>query len=108
MIRFALRRGTIGFTAGIAADYIAAMIVSFVLKLGYFMPCLASLPEKVGGEMNAVLLQAITCGFAGAAIGIATVFLRMKKMKAVKHRTAIVLAEIVFVFLVDALVIYML
>ena len=85
MFRRILRRGMIGFTAGIAVDYIAAMIVSFVLKLGYFMPCLASLPEKVGGEMNAVLLQAMICGFAGAAIGTVPMFFKTNKMKAAKR-----------------------
>lgn len=85
MLRCALRRGLIGFTAGIAVDYIAAIIASYILKLGYFMPCPASLPEQVGGEMNAVLLQAMVCGLAGAAMGIAAAFLRAGKGKSTKH-----------------------
>ena len=107
MFRCALRRGIIGFTAGIAVDYIVAMVVSFVLKLGYFMPCLASLPEKVGGEMNAVVLQAMIFGIIGAAIGVVPVFFKMSKVKGAKRYIASVLTVIAFVLLVGMSAMYM-
>ena len=84
MLRRVFCRGLTGFMAGVAVDYIAAIVTSFILKLGYFMPCLAFLPEQVGGEMNAVLLQAMICGLTGAAIGMATAVLRMSRRKADK------------------------
>lgn len=106
MLGCALRRGLIGFAVGIAVDYVAAMITSFVLKLGYFMPCLASLPEQVGGEMNAVLLQAMTCGLAGTAVGIATAVLKMGKRKPAKRLVALVFMVIALVFPVGMLLVY--
>jgi hypothetical protein len=81
MFRRALGRGLIGFSAGITVDYIAAIIASYVLKLGYFMPYLASLPEQVGGEMNAIVLQAAVCGLSGLVIGIATAFVKKDRKK---------------------------
>ncbi len=66
----------IGAIAGIAADYLAAIAASYALRLGYFTPCLASLPERVGGEMNAVLLQLALCALLGAGIGAGIHILR--------------------------------
>ena len=60
-----------GAAAGIAVDYLAALIASASLHLGYFMPCLPWLPERVGGELNAVVFQMTLCALAGAGIGAA-------------------------------------
>lgn len=82
MLGKALRGGLTGFTAGIALEYLVAIAVSWALNLGYFMPCLASLPERVGGEINAVLLQTMLCGLAGAAIGVGAALFTRGKGKA--------------------------
>ncbi|MDD3882607.1 MAG: hypothetical protein PHI27_10170 [Eubacteriales bacterium] len=66
-----LKSGCISFFIGIALNEVIAVITSYRLRLGYFMPCLASLPEQVGGEMNAVVLQMLICGTLGLAIGVA-------------------------------------
>ena len=74
----------VGATAGVAADHLIAFLVSYALGLGYFMPCLASLPEQVGGEMNAVLLQLVLCAFLGAGVGAAWCILRQRHWRAGK------------------------
>ena len=74
----------IGALAGIAADYLAALFASYMLHLGYFMPCLASLPEQVGGELNAVLLQLLVCVLLGAASGTALMMWHRKYLRSTK------------------------
>lgn len=71
MARKLLGRGFIGFLCGVAIDYIVAIIVSCQLELGYFMACLTTLPEMLGGEMNAVILQTFACGLAGFGVALA-------------------------------------
>ena len=68
----------VGAISGVAANYLIAIAVSYVLRLGYFMPTLASLPERVGGEMNAVLLQLALCALAGAGVGAGWHILRRR------------------------------
>ena len=69
----------IGALAGVATNYLAAIALSYALRLGYFAPCLASLPERVGGEMNAVLLQLALCALLGAGVGAGAHILRQSK-----------------------------
>lgn len=74
MRRDIVRRSLLGIPCGIAFSYIVAIAISLYLRLGYFMPCPVSLPEVVGGEMNAVLLQTGFCGLVGAGFGAASMF----------------------------------
>lgn len=66
-----MQSGAVGMLAGIALSQIVAVALSCRLRLGYFMPCPASLPEQVGGEINAVILQMAVCGLAGMGAGMA-------------------------------------
>lgn len=70
MARSWLVSGLNGLTAGVAANAIALWGFSQALRLGYCAPCLMSLPEKVGGEMNAALLQMIAAGLLGFIVGL--------------------------------------
>lgn len=67
-----------GALIGIAISYLTAIGLSLYLQLGYFLPYIASLPEKVGGEMNAVILQTGVCALLGAGVGLAYRLLRWK------------------------------
>lgn len=69
----------VGALSGIALMHIAALIISYRLRLGYFLPYPASLPEQVGGEMNAVLLQTLVCALLGAAAGVVFRWMRRKR-----------------------------
>ena len=73
-------RGLIGLIAGVALEHIIAIVTSIILNMGYYSPCLVSLPERVGGEINAVLwqtgLSALLCG----VIGVCSVFLGNRRL----------------------------
>lgn len=56
-----------GFLYGVALQYLAAAVLSLVLRLGYLMLYPAGLPEMASGEIQAVLLMALPCGLVGAA-----------------------------------------
>ncbi len=74
--RRALGAALHGCAAGIAIQYIGAIIISQALKLGYFMPCITTLPEALGGEIRAVAAQAALFGFAGAGLALAALWAR--------------------------------
>ena len=57
-----------GFAFGLALNTLADFLFSYSLQLGYYAPCLVSLPERLGGELNAALFQACLCGIVGAAV----------------------------------------
>lgn len=78
MAKQLVKSGLIGATAGIALSYIAAIVMSLWLQLGYFQAFPTTLPERVGGEMNAVLLQTAVCMLLGAGIGVAWRLMRRK------------------------------
>ena len=55
-----------GSLMGIALHSIAALALSYALRLGYYLPYFANLPEQVGGELNAVLVQMALAAVLGA------------------------------------------
>ena len=57
-----------GAAIGIALEWIIAISVSIMLNLGYVMLSPAWLPEYVGGEINAVLLQTVLFALVGIFI----------------------------------------
>ncbi len=67
-----------GAAAGIALAHLIALTLSLWLNLGYFAPTFSSLPEQVGGELNAVLIQTALCALLGAALGAARTLARWK------------------------------
>ncbi|MCE5342472.1 MAG: hypothetical protein LLF96_02635 [Eubacteriales bacterium] len=71
MLKNIVKSSLIGASVGIALGYLAAIVVSYQLRLGYFMATLAALPERVGGEMNAVLFQTAICALLGAGVNVA-------------------------------------
>lgn len=87
-----LKDSLIGALCGIAGNYIVALISSYILKLGYFMPYPAAMPESVGGELNAVLLTMLLCTALGAGIGLAIGFIRTRTLIPLKRNTAAVLS----------------
>ncbi|MDD3882603.1 MAG: hypothetical protein PHI27_10150 [Eubacteriales bacterium] len=66
-----MKNGSIGLCVGITLNEIIAVIASCRLNFGYYMPCLSTLPEQVGDEMNAMILLMVICGIIGMSTGIA-------------------------------------
>lgn len=57
-----------GAAVGIALEWVIALLISMLLNLGYVMFSPAWLPECVGGEINAVLLQTALFALIGILI----------------------------------------
>lgn len=55
---------------GVGLQQLVAISVSAWLHLGYYMACITTLPEMVGGEIRAVVLQTAVSGLAGAGIAL--------------------------------------
>ena len=56
--------------AHVALNCVICLISSYWLKLGYYAPCIVSLTEPCGGELNAALVQACACGLIGGAAAL--------------------------------------
>ncbi len=61
--------GAIGFLAGIAVNQLASLLMSYWLRLGYYVPCFAALDELFGGELNAAAVQMLCAALLGMTIG---------------------------------------
>lgn len=81
----AFKRGVLGFPLGIAMGYVITIAISFVLGKGEFFPCVPSLAETMGGELNAVVLQTVLCGLLGAGFGASSVIWEMENWSIAKQ-----------------------
>lgn len=86
MVKAVIKATINGALIGVAMDFIVSIIISLQLRLGYLMPYPALLPEQVGGEMNAVILQAAVCVLLGGGIGAAWRTMRWKECQVEKRR----------------------
>ena len=68
MKRSLIKSIPIGIAFGLAANQLVCFLASKALRLGYYASCPAWLPEKVGGELNAVLLQMVLFALIGVCI----------------------------------------
>ena len=66
------KRAAIGVAVGVALEHIAALITSIALHLGYYAPCLVSLPERVLWQMG-------LCALLGGVVGGCSAFLGAKQ-----------------------------
>lgn len=60
-----------GALMGVGAQQLIAIIVSARLRLGYYMACIVTLPEALGGEIRAVAYQSGVSALAGAGVALA-------------------------------------
>lgn len=87
-----LRNAMVGMLTGIALSQIIAIIAAYALRLGYFMPYPAALPEIAGGELNAVALIMAVSGLLGMGISLALGFVQYQDIKPHNRRIAILLS----------------
>ena len=66
-------RGVIGFPVGIAIGYVITVIISICIGDGFFHPVNPELVNKMGSELNAVLLQTGLSGIMGTGFAMASV-----------------------------------
>jgi len=73
MKKQAVLRGLLGFPLGIALGYIITIFISIGLGQGCYSPCVPSLIDTMGNEINAVILQTILCGILGSSFAAGSV-----------------------------------
>ena len=61
-------RGLIGFPVGIAIGYVITVIISICIGDGFFYPVTPELVNKMGSELNAVLIQTGLSGIMGTGL----------------------------------------
>lgn len=62
-----IRRGVIGFIAGISIGYVTSILVSLLIGEGTYQPCVPDFVEAMGSEINAVIIQTILSGLLGSS-----------------------------------------
>ncbi len=80
-----LLRSMIGFPLGIAIGYIITIFISLVMGNGYYSPCVPELTDLMDKEINAVILQAVLCGFLGAGCAASSVIWEIEHWGIVKQ-----------------------
>lgn len=78
-------RGAFGFPLGLAIGYIITIIISLVWAEGYYSPCVPELISVTGSEINAVILQALLCGFLGAGFAASSAIWEIERWSIVKQ-----------------------
>ncbi len=73
MKRKIIKRGLLGFPLGIAICFVITVIISACVGDGSFYPVTQELIEKMGTELNAVILQTVLCGVMGTGYAMASV-----------------------------------
>lgn len=68
-----MKRIWIGLPVGIAMGHIITLIISACIADGTFYSVTPELAEKMGNELNAVILQTVLCGVLGAGFAAASV-----------------------------------
>ena len=68
-----MKRMWIGLPVGIAMGYIITLIISACIGDGAFYPVAPEFAEKMGNELNAVILQTVLCGVIGVGFAAASV-----------------------------------
>ncbi|MDO5377773.1 MAG: hypothetical protein Q4G52_05500 [Clostridia bacterium] len=69
-MRTIFRYGSLGFLLGAACNQIVSLLMSYALRLGYYAPCLTTLDEIFGGELNAAAAQTLGLALLFAGIGV--------------------------------------
>ena len=85
MKKKAFLRGLLGFPLGIAIGHIISVLICLIWGDGTFQPCVPSLVESFGNEINAVILQTLLCGVIGASFAASSVIWEFENWSIVKQ-----------------------
>ena len=80
-----LLRGVFGFPLGIAIGYVITILISLKWGQGYYSPCVPELIDRMGSEINAVIVQTVLCGLLGVAFGASSVIWEIDSWSIVKQ-----------------------
>ena len=85
MKKKAILRGLLGVPLGIALGHLITIIISIVIGDGNHLSAIPELVYEFGGELNAVIFQAILYGTLGASFAAASVIWEMEHWSIVKQ-----------------------
>ncbi len=80
-----LKRGLFGFPVGISVGYVITIILSAFWGQGRYAAVTPQLLEAMGNEINAVIVQAISCGAMGTGFAMASVIWEIDSWSIVKQ-----------------------
>ncbi|MCL2198403.1 MAG: DUF3021 domain-containing protein [Defluviitaleaceae bacterium] len=85
MKKKAILRGLLGIPLGIALGHVITIVISIVIGDGNHLSAIPELVYEFGGELNAVIFQAILYGTLGASFSAASVIWEMERWSIVKQ-----------------------
>ena len=80
-----IRRGVIGFIAGISIGYVTSILVSLLIGEGTYQPCVPDFVEAMGSEINAVIIQTILSGLLGSSFAASSIIWDIDSWSLVKQ-----------------------
>ena len=80
-----IQRGLLGFPLGIAIGYVITVIISICIGDGFFHPVNPELVNKMGSELNAILIQTGLSGIMGTGFAMASVILEIDSWSLAKQ-----------------------
>ena len=85
MKKKAILRGLLGFPLGVAMSHVISIVISIVIGDGNYVGTIPELVTEFGGELNAVIFQAVICGVLGSSFSAASVIWEMEHWSIVKQ-----------------------
>lgn len=92
-----------GIPMGITIGYVITILISLTHGEGYYTPCVPTLVEMAGNELNAVILQTIMCAVLGITFGAGSVIWELEDWSIAKQTgtyfliTALVMMPVAYV-----------
>ncbi len=81
----ALKRFIYYFPVGILVGHIISIIISFIYGNGYYLTCSPQFINKIGNEINALILQTILCGIIGSSFASLSIIFEIEKWSLLKQ-----------------------
>ncbi|MGB4984270.1 MAG: DUF3021 domain-containing protein [Erysipelotrichaceae bacterium] len=79
------KRALLGFPLGIAIGYVISIISSLIFANGYYSACVPMLIEKMGSEINAVILQTVLSGLLGSVFAGSSIIWELDEWSIIKQ-----------------------
>ncbi len=85
MKRSCVLRALLGFPLGISIGFVISIIGSIAFGNGYYSPCTPALIERMGSEINAVILQTALSGVLGSVFAASSIIWQMENWSIAKQ-----------------------
>lgn len=78
-------RTLLGFPLGVFIGYLITIILSHIFAGEYYSPCVPSLIDTFGNQINAVTFQAALCGILGSSFAAASLIWEVESWSLLKQ-----------------------